>query len=259
LNFLAGQAINRSEHIIAVSESTKNDILKFFPKIKEEKITVVYHGFDSDLFQKEIAVEGCEKILKSYELQKSNYLLYVGAIQPRKNLEVLIGAFEKIKLEKNDLKLVLAGAPAWMHESTMEKISSSAFAKDIIVTGTIPFEWQPALYRNASAFVFPSLYEGFGIPLLEAMASGVPVLCADNSSLPEVAGVAALYFDAESEKDLVEKINAVLDDGKKADELRLKGLERVKLFSWEKCARQTLAVLKNQKQKNHSTGKINVL
>ncbi|MFA5776898.1 MAG: glycosyltransferase family 1 protein [Parcubacteria group bacterium] len=245
LNIFTDFAIKNSDKIIAVSNSTKNDILKFYPEIKEEKIKVIYHGFETELFQGEIPEENKNKILKTYNLQPKNYILYVGALQPRKNLEILIKAFDKIKKENQDLKLVLAGGKAWMWEGIVNKIKNSEYEKDIIITETIPFEEVVVLYRNASVFVFPSLYEGFGIPLLEAFASGVPVISASNSSLPEVGGNAALYFNEKDSEDLSCKIRSVLKDDNSRKELIEKGNEQVKKFSWDKCARETIEVIKS--------------
>lgn len=240
LNFLADRAIRNSDKIIAVSNSTKNDILKIYPEIEAEKITVVHHGFSAELFSQEISKEKSGSVLKSYNLQPDSYLLYVGAIQPRKNLIVLIEAFEKIKETHPEMKLVFAGEKAWMWEGIVERIESSFAKEDIIITGSVPFCDMPALYQNASVFVFPSLYEGFGIPVLEAFASGVPVVLANNSSLPEVGGGASLYFDGKNSEDLCVQIKSVLDDPSKKEEMIKRGLERVKEFSWEKCAKQTL-------------------
>jgi len=240
LNRLADLAIKNADKIIAISESTKKDIIKFYPRIDKEKIFVVYNGFDSELFNKKFSDEDFEKISISYNLKAKSYLLYVGAIQPRKNLGVLIEAFEKIKNANNDLKLVLAGAPAWKSESTFEKIAKSPFKNDIIVTGRLPFEDVSVLYKNSLISIYPSLYEGFGIPILEAMASGVPVVSANNSSLPEVGGDAALYFETENSDDLARCIKKIISDDNLRNELIQKGIERAKNFSWEKCARETL-------------------
>ena len=180
-------------------------------------------------------------------LKPKSYILYAGAIQPRKNLDILVEAFEKIKEKsagwRTDLKLVLAGAPAWKYKGTLKKIAESRFSGDIIITGTIGFDKMPALYRNAKLFVFPSLYEGFGIPVLEAMASGIPVICARNSSLVEAGGEAALYFETENGKELVDCMEKIIEDETLEKELINKGLEHVKNFSWEKCAQQTIDVL----------------
>jgi len=245
LNFLTDYAVKNSDRIIAVSESTKRDILKFYPRIKEEKIKVVYHGFDSEIFQKEISSDESVQTLSKFKIQNSKFILYVGAIQPRKNLPVLIEAFEKIKKEKPDLKLVLAGDKAWMWEETMEKIEKSPCKKDIIITGYVSFGDLAILYRNAEIFVFPSLYEGFGIPLLEAFASGTPVVSANNSSLSEIGGDGALYFDAENPEQLRKKIIQIMDDGKLRNLMIEKGKERAKYFSWEKCAGETMEFIKN--------------
>jgi glycosyltransferase involved in cell wall biosynthesis len=242
LNQLGDMAIKNADRIIAISHSTKNDILRFFPQIPAERITVIHHGFDTELFQKDIPSIESESLLKSYKLEAKNYILYVGAIQPRKNLGVLVEAFEKIKERNPALKLVIAGAPAWKSEGTLRKIAASRFSADIIVTGTLGFEKLPALYRSAKMFVFPAIYEGFGIPVLEAMASGTPVVCARNSSLTEAGGEAALYFKTEDSAELALCMGRVIQDGNLAAELVRKGLEHVKNFSWKKCAKETLSM-----------------
>lgn len=240
LNKLADLAIKNADRIIAISNSTKNDIIKFYPKIDKEKISVIYNGFDAELFNKKTSEKDFEKFSISYDLKPKNYLLYVGAIQPRKNLITLIEAFEKIKKDNPNLKLVLAGAPAWKSEKTLEKIDHSLFKDDIIVTGRLPFKDVPVLYQNALVSVYPSLYEGFGIPVLEAMASGVPVICANNSSLPEVGGDAAMYFKTEDSSDLAGCIERLIQDENLRNEFVRKGMERARNFSSEKSARETL-------------------
>jgi glycosyltransferase involved in cell wall biosynthesis len=209
-----------------------------------ENITVIHHGFDTELFSKKRDEKESLNVLASHKLKAKNYLLYVGAIQPRKNLGVLIAAFEKLKKVQPDLKLVFAGAPAWKHEETFEQIEKSEFKADIIVTGTVAFDELPVLYQNAAVFVFPSLYEGFGIPVLEAFASGVPVVVADNSSLREVGGEAAIYFKTEDGADLLQKLESILSDETLRNEHIKKGLERSAEFSWEKCAQLTLDNIK---------------
>lgn len=243
LNLLIGNAVRKADRIIAISEVTKKDILKFFPFIEEEKISVVHHGFDKESFETVVSQENSEPILKSYKLEAKSYLLYVGAIQPRKDLITLIEAFEKIKEDHTEMKLVLAGAPAWHADGVLKKISQSPYKKDIIVTGTISFDKQPVLYQNASAFVFPSLYEGFGIPVLEAMAAGAPTILADNSSLLEVGGNDACYFKTSDSSDLKEKIEKIITDSEFREALIEKGRDRAKKFSWERCSAQTLDIL----------------
>lgn len=240
LNMLCNRAVNSADRIIAISEITKKDILKFYPKISPEKITVIHHGFDRELFEKEITSQQVELVLGAYNLTPHSYLLYVGAIQPRKDLITLISAFERIKKENTTLKLVLAGAPAWHAEGVLNAVEASPYKDDIIVTGTISFDKLPALYQNATAFIFPSLYEGFGIPVLEAMASGTPTILADNSSLLEVGQDAALYFKTSDVNDLSEKILKVMNDEEFRKQLVRKGKAHSGNFSWNKCAASTL-------------------
>ena len=262
LNFLVDYAIKHADKLIAVSQSTKNDIMELYPERREDSIKVIHHGFDSTLFSENNSNVNCnfEFIAKTYpprvdeqsslrveagNLKPRTYLLYVGAIQPRKNLSVLIEAFEKIKKEKPDFKLVLAGQKAWLWEDVIRRIADSPHKKDIIITGTISFAERNALYHNAAVFVFPSLYEGFGIPILEAFASGVPVVCARNSSLVEVGGNAALFFETQSQGDLYEKISQVLFEPKIKEELIKKGKKQSESFSWGKSAQETINWLKS--------------
>jgi len=248
LNVLSDHSIANATKLIAVSESTKRDILEFYPKRKESDIKVIHHGFDHALFfsEEEANDEGdFEFISKTYNLKPKTYLLYVGAIQPRKNLETLVEAFEKIKRTGCDLKLVIAGEKAWMWERILERIESSPAKDDIILTGKVPFNQLPVLYRNAKIFVFPEKFAGFGIPILEAFASGTPVVAAHNSSLLEVGDGAALYFETENSDDLWAKIESVIADDDMRKKMIVLGRERAKEFSWEKCAQETLEWIKS--------------
>ncbi len=330
-NFYTDVAVKRADRIIAISEATKKDLIKFYPKIDEKKIVVVHHGFDRENFEQEFGEEEKREFLEKWKIIESkinptfplrfqlrginsfqlretrsrNYLLYVGAIQPRKDLVTLIKAFNKLKLQDtrgkrmtndklqmtndsgemtndklqmtndsgemtndklqmtNDkvqvgnksqkaidasgLKLVLVGERAWKSESTLREIDKSEFRDDIIVTGKVDFKELAMFYRFAKVFVFPSLYEGFGIPILEAMASKTPVVVADNSSLPEVGGEAVLKFKTGDSSGLERQLRKLLGDERLREEMIEKGLKRVKKFSWEKCARETLEVLKSCK------------
>lgn len=246
LNLLARLAIEKSDRIITISQSSKEDILKFYPKVKSEKIKVIYHGFDREMFNEEWNLEREHEIVGKLGID-GRYILYVGAIQPRKNLGVLIEAFEKIKADsgREGLKLVLAGEKAWLWQDVFEKINGSIHKKDIITTGKMKFSELGHLMRGAEVFCFPSLYEGFGIPILEAFASSVPVVCASNSSLPEVAGDAALYFNGRDSEELARKLEDILEDEKLKKDLIQKGLRQIEKFSWEKCAQETLDCIKN--------------
>jgi len=243
LNLFTDYAIKNSSKIIAVSESTKKDILKFYPQINAEKIKVIYHGFDANLYSKKYSVEEINKTLSKFKIQSANwrtkFILYVGAIQPRKNLPILIKAFENLKKEGfSDLKLVLAGEKAWLWQETQNLASQSPWKDDILMPGRLKFDDLSRLLAGASVFVLPTLYEGFGIPILEAFASQVPVISAQNSSLPEVGGEAALYF--QNQKELEENIKKILTDENLKKDLIEKGNLQVQKFSWEKCAQETL-------------------
>lgn len=246
LNFLTKMAVERSDKIITISQSSKSDILKFYPKINEKKIKVISHGFDGRIFSKERDLEKETEIKNKMDIN-GKYILYVGVIQPRKNLSILIEAFEKMKSKETnaDLKLVLAGGKAWMWENVFEEVEKSLWKKDIIMPGKIEFRDLGHLMRGAEIFCFPSLYEGFGIPILEAFAARVPVICSNNSSLPEVGGKAAVYFDGKNSSELAEKIEEILKNESLRTELIRKGQEQIEKFSWEKCARETLEYIKS--------------
>ena len=240
LNFLLDIVVRRADKLIAVSESTKRDLLHFFPHLPEEKIRVIHHGFDAEFFGMKLSSEDLLQALTGYDLQSTTYALYVGALQPRKNLVRLIEAFDIAKQKVPDLKLVLAGEPAWLSKEILEAKEESPYRDDIILMGRVTFEDLRALYQGARCFVFPSLYEGFGLPLLEAFASGVPVLTADNSSLREVAGEGALYCDATQTEEMAEKLVRLWEEKQLREELVRKGEDRLKAFSWDKCAKETL-------------------
>lgn len=251
LNLLTDFAIKHSDKIIAVSHSTKSDILKFYPNIREDKIKVIYHGFDEELFNTNYTEEEISSILSKFKILNSKFILYVGTLQPRKNLEVLVEAFEKIKnLPKSDfgrreLKLVLAGGKGWLWDNILKRITRSPYRDDIILTGTIGFRDLTVLYKNAEMLVFPSLYEGFGMPIVEAFASKIPVISAENSSLLEIGGYAVLYFNEKDPNDLALKMQNVLANKDLKNELIEKGETRLREFSWDKCAKETVEFIKS--------------
>lgn len=243
LRFFTDQAIVKSDRIIAVSESTKRDILAYYSNIREEKIKVVYHGYEQRKMESEEGkTKNEEKSKKIYNKKDTRYILYIGAIQPRKNLERLIGAFEMLKKDSRfgDVKLVLAGERAWLWEGIVRAVQSSANKEDIVMTGPVSFAEREALYRHASAFAFPSLYEGFGLPILEAFGHNVPVVCSNNSSLPEVGGDAALYCNPMSEEDIAQQLSIALRDEKIRLQCVTCGQKQLEKFSWDGCARETL-------------------
>lgn len=237
LNWFTDFAVSRATRLIAVSEATKRDILKFYPKTREEKVRVIHHGFDAP---PSVSERETEETLKKFGLISGEYMLYVGALQPRKNLTRLMEAFATLARKYPSARLVLAGEAAWMSEEIFRARERNLFRDRIILTGRVSFADRAVLYKGARLFVFPSLYEGFGLPVLEAFAAGVPVICADNSSLPEVASDGACFFDAGNTESLADAILDLWEENESNRQALIeKGRGRLKKFSWDMCARET--------------------
>jgi glycosyltransferase involved in cell wall biosynthesis len=244
LNLLLGVMVRKAGKIIAVSEATKLDLIRFFPDIPSSRIRVIHHGVDADTYSRVVDDGEMAGVLSKYGLERQSYVLYVGAIQPRKNLVRLVSAFEAAKRRHPEMKLVIVGEKAWLSDAIVKRMEQSPFSRDIIRTGKVSFSELPAWYQGARLFAFPSLYEGFGLPLLEAFAAGTPVLAGSISSLPEVGGDAALYVDPHVDGDIAKKLLMLWEDEDLRDLLRKKGRERVKLFSWDRCAEETLSYIR---------------
>lgn len=245
LEWFTRSAVRHATRLIAVSEATRQDILRLYPDTPEHKIRVVHHGVSESW---RIAPEqaATDALLGRYALAATHYLLYVGAVQPRKNLEKLLEAFTLVKAEHPTMKLVLAGEPAWLSKGVLAAVARHPHRNDIVLTGRVGNDDLKILYRNASVFVFPSLYEGFGLPLLEAFASGTPVVCGRHSSLGEVGGEAVQYADVTDAEALSDAIRTVAGDGKKRRQLVRAGTERADLFSWDRAASETCRWIKGE-------------
>ncbi|MCM8785123.1 MAG: glycosyltransferase family 4 protein [Candidatus Omnitrophica bacterium] len=241
--FAAKRAVKKANKIIAVSYSTKKDLIKYL-NVKPEKIEVIHEGLYNffDVIYNENMIE---KIKLKYGVKKK-YILSVGTIEPKKNHIRLLNAFVKIKKKINDYQLIICGKPGWKAEEFYKRLSeiNDQIKKDIIVTNYIPLNDLTILYKEADIFVYPSLYEGFGFPILEAMNCGVPVITSNISSMPEVAGDAALLINPEDEDDIANAILKLVEERELRKDLIKKGLERVKLFTWENTAKKTLKVYK---------------
>ncbi len=224
--------------VIAVSKTTKKDI-KHFYSLPESRIHVVYNGFEKNVDKHK------STIMQDYDLQKNKFLLYVGTLQPRKNVPTLIKAFKLFHEKNPEFKLVLVGKKGWLYDSIFEEVKTQGLSETVIFTDYIPDADVSELYRNALCFVMPSLYEGFGIPILEAMAHNCPVISSHTSSLPEIGGDACLYFEPKDEKDLLQDIERLYEDKDLTKKLIQKGKERIREFSWERSAKETLEILKN--------------
>ena len=233
------RTLKNADKIIAISQNTKDDLIKHF-NIPEEKIRVIYLAANKSY--KLLPKEEINKIKIKYNLNYS-FILYVGTLEPRKNIVRLIEAFYKARNENSiNHKLVFTGRKGWKYENIFNKIKELNLEKDIIFTGYVSDEDLPALYNTADLFVYPSIYEGFGLPPLEAMACGTPVITSNVSSLPEVVGNAGIMVNPYNVNELADKITEVLTNEELKKELSQKGLERAKLFSWEKCAKETMEV-----------------
>lgn len=228
LKWWTAYSVKSADHILTISEHSKEDILSFYD-IPSEKVTVTYLGPDSIFSQ----------LPKKGSSWNNPYVLFVGTLQPRKNLERLIDAFSMVG--RHDLHLVIAGKKGWLYDAIFAKAQESAAAERIQFLDYIPEVELPRLFANASVFALPSLYEGFGIPVLNAFAAGVPVVASKVSSLPEIVGDAGILVDPYDVSSIAAGIEKALDN---RDNLILKGKEQVSKFSWQECAQRTLAVLR---------------
>jgi glycosyltransferase involved in cell wall biosynthesis len=235
----------KADGIIAVSESTKKDIEEIY-KIKPEKISVVYSGARSSFKSIDRNDQKLLTVKEKYNLPYK-FMLYLGTIEPRKNIVGIIRAYNQLRNIKHPelakYKLVIAGERGWKSEKIFSEIGKSPFGEDIIFTGFVADEDKPAIYNLASLFVYPSFFEGFGFPPLEAMACGVPVITSNNSSLPEVAGAAAILIDPDKPDEIYQAMKEILLSRNLQESLRKKGFEQVKKFEWKKTAEEFLKVI----------------
>jgi glycosyltransferase involved in cell wall biosynthesis len=232
-----GRILERTSAIIADSVWTRDDICRFY-KIPQEKIQVIPLGYDRDLFMPQKNLE----LLDNYGLQGIPYILAVGSDNPRKNLLRLVRSFGMMRNHSH--YLVLAGLHGKETKRKLVEEAASFNANDrILFLDYVRDEDLPVLYSGATLFCYPSLYEGFGLPVLEAMACGTPVVASNTTSIPEVAGQAAILVDPMDCEEIAAAMDLILNDTNRRDSLRVAGLDRVTCFSWEQAARDTLALL----------------
>jgi len=229
-------AARRASRIITVSESSKRDILRFVD-VPAEKIDVIYNAYD-ERFAVEPGEEEVVRVRERFQLH-DEFVLYAGNVKPHKNLERLIQAFDLVRRRGlEQLKLVVIGDEVSKYAALRRAVHQHQLHKYVRFLGYLPEETLAVMYRLAAVFVFPSLYEGFGLPPLEAMVSGTPVVTSNVSSLPEVAGDAAMLVDPYDPHAIADGIYTVLTDERVRRELRRKGLERARQFSWESAVRR---------------------
>ncbi|HEY3830258.1 MAG TPA: glycosyltransferase family 1 protein [Solirubrobacteraceae bacterium] len=235
MRVLVPLGVRRAQRVMADSQSTRDDLIELLG-LAPERIDVVPLGLGT--VQREQPL-GEAQTRARFDLGERRVILSLSAKRPHKNLMALIGALARIPPAERPL-LALPGYPTWHERELRERAAALGVAADVRFEGWLSAAELEGLWALADAFVFPSLYEGFGLPVLEAMARGVPVACADASSLPEVAGEAALLFDPRAEGEIAQALGRLLGDRALAEDLRAKGRERARLFTWERTARLVL-------------------
>jgi glycosyltransferase involved in cell wall biosynthesis len=235
--------MNRARKIIAVSEATRRDVIRHYG-IAPDKVVTIHHG-THERFRPIDDADAIRTITKKYGIERQ-YILCIGTLQRRKNIPRLLQAFARLKhTDHIPHQFVLVGQQHadLPEDEIFTAIHQLVLQQDVIWTGYVDQEDIPYVLNGADLFVLPSLYEGFGMPLLEAMACGVPVACSDVSSLPEVVGESGVRFDPENVESIASTISRILNDEALQKTLRTEGLQRARDFSWEICARKTLNVL----------------
>ena len=236
------RSVRIATHVLADSESTKDDLVELY-LTPADKITVLYPGVSSD-FRPIMDPAEIKQVRKRYKLGQEPFVLSVGTLQPRKNHLTLIKAFE-LALGDSEYNLVLAGGDGWSYDAVYELVESRGLQKRVLFPGFIEDANLAALYSSADIMAFPSLYEGFGLPVLEAMACGVPVFASSVSSLPEVTGDAALLVDPSNVEDMADAMLKLTENVDLRQSIREKGLERAEQFSWQASAEALLGVYKD--------------
>lgn len=238
-NLFTKRALKVADKVITVSEHSKKDIVRFF-NADENKIKVIYEAA-SEIFRPIRDSAILKEFREKYKLPEE-FILFLGLLEPKKNIMRIIKSFLFLKEKGLRCKLVIGGRKGWYFENIFKLARELNLTNDIIFTGFVPEEDLPLLYNSSRLFVFPSLYEGFGLPVLEAMACGIPVITSRTSSLPEIAADAALYVDPLSIDSIVEAIDQVYKDEDMRGSMIERGIQRARHFSWQKAAAETLNI-----------------
>jgi glycosyltransferase involved in cell wall biosynthesis len=234
-------ALRKARKIITVSNFTKQEILTFYPKTKQDRISVVHNGYNSELYKLDRRQDKINEVLEKYGLE-APYFLYVGRLEKKKNTPALIEALAMLKESYPEIKekMVLIGDASFGYDEVKYVIEEFNLNNEVIMPGWVAEEDMPFIFNSASAFIFPSKHEGFGIPILQALACGVPTAVSDIPVFKEVAGDAVLYFNQNDKKSISEAMARIILNKDLRTELVNNGLNRVQDFNWEKCARETL-------------------
>ncbi|HUP28073.1 MAG TPA: glycosyltransferase family 1 protein [Chloroflexia bacterium] len=234
-------SVRAARRVIAISEATRRDLISKY-RVPPRKIRVIYHGRDN-VFRPVADQTTIRRTAEQYGVTQP-YCIHVGTLQPRKNLGLLVDAWAEMRSRGQEPpQLLLAGKRGWLYDELISSVEARGLGGLIKFADYVQREDLPALYSGALALTFPSLYEGFGLPALEAMSCGTPVLAANASSLPEVVGNAGILLDPHHHEPWADAVIRIRDDQTLRDELSGRGLRRAAAFTWEKCARETLGVL----------------
>ena len=231
------RSVQQAQHVVTIAEDGKRDVIDLYG-VPAEKVDVVTPGVDFDLFRP-ISPTQLTQFKQTNNLDKP-FILHVGTLQPRKNLPLLIDAYAALK--NPDVELIFVGGKGWLYDDIFAKVEQLGLADRVRFTGFVPDADLPLWYNAASVLVMPSVYEGFGIPIADAMACGTPVIASNASSLPEVVGDAGLLFHPQEVAALTECIHNVLTDVAEAATLRERGLQRVQRFSWTQSGLKMAAI-----------------
>jgi len=239
-------ALKHARKIITVSHFTRQEILDFYPRTKPEKIAVVHNGYPDDLYRVLDKPEKIRAVQEKYEL-KAPYFLYVGRLEKKKNTANLIEAFAILRENYPDIKdkLVLIGDASYGYDEVKYTIEEFNLASEVKMTGWAEEADLPYIFNGADAFIFPSRHEGFGLPVIQALACGLPTAVSDLPVFREIAADAVLYFDQNDKRSIASVMAEIATNRNRRVELKAKGLKKASEFSWEKCARETLKELEN--------------
>ncbi len=245
LKLVVPRSIERATHIVADSEATKHDLSELW-HVPSDKVTVLYSGVN-ERFQPITDVKKITAVRAKYNLGDAPYVLSVGTIQPRKNYQMLIQAFKKVA-QQHPHSLIISGGKGWLYDDMMAEIDKQELNGRVRFIGFVDDADLPTLYSAATLFAFPSLYEGFGLPLLEAMGCGVPVITSNASSLPEVVGETAVQLSPHHPQQWTNALLELIDDPTRRTQLVAQGFRQVRQFSWTRAAYQLLSLYQTLKQ-----------
>lgn len=248
--FVISQAAKRAKKIITVSYFSKADIQKTF-RVPEERIVVTYEGAEN-VPRKQYSTEQQQVVLQTYGVQKP-YILYVGNAYPHKNLEILLDVAKTLKSHgEMSWRFVFVGKRDYFYSRLQEKAREQGIAAEVHFPGFVPDKELSVLYANAHAYIFPSLYEGFGLPPLEAMLHGTPVLSSNATCLPEILKSHVTYFDPRDKNDIIQAIQSLLHDTETREKMKTEGMQYTHRFDWKQMTRETLKVYESCLRKTHS-------